>query len=556
MHLRAASRALGLVVAGSLLFACHAAPAETPAPAAAPPPPPRLIVAISVDQYAADLFAQYREHYTGGIARLLSGAVFPSAFQSHAATETCPGHSTLLTGVHPSRTGIIANNWFDPAIARGDKRIYCSEDERDPASTSREPVVSAVHLKVPTLGEYMKQADPRSRSVAVSAKDRAVMMMGGHSIDAAYWALKGQFVTLKGRTPSPAAMSANAAMAAIAARGAPAYAPPAWCAAHDRPVPAGKAGTPGSGRFALAPNDPDAFRVSPRMDAVTEDLAVRMVDENHLGRGPAPDILSVSFSATDYIGHAYGNQGMEMCIQMAELDRTIGKLFAALDARGIDYLAVLSADHGGSDLPERLDQQANPFAGRVDSALEPSPLGKAISADLGLAVDGPLLLGDGAAGDVYLSAKIPADQRPRVIEALVARLRAHPQVAAVFTRADLAALPVPTENPQDWTLAERARASFDPERTGDVLFLLKRAILAGAAPGPGYVAGHGSPWDYDRRVPLLFWRKGMSQFEQPAPVETVDIAPTLAAILGLKLPAGTFDGRCLDLDGGAGSTCR
>jgi predicted AlkP superfamily pyrophosphatase or phosphodiesterase len=120
----------------------------------------------------------------------------------------------------------------------------------------------------------------------------------------------------------------------------------------------------------------------------------------------------------------------------------------------------------------------------------------------------------------------------------------------------LGAVPVPAGDPQDWTLIQRARGSFDPARSGDVVVLLRRAVVPIPQPGPGIVATHGSPWDYDRRVPMLFWRKGMAGFEQPAPVETVDIAPTLAALLRLRLPAGTFDGRCLDLDGGVGDTCR
>jgi predicted AlkP superfamily pyrophosphatase or phosphodiesterase len=129
--------------------ACRAAPVAA-APVPEPTTPPRLVVAISIDQFSADLFAQYRQRYTGGLARLLQGAVFPSAFQSHAGTETCPGHSTLLTGVHPNRTGIVANNWFDLTQKRADKGVYCVEDEHDPASTPADPVVSAVHLRVPT----------------------------------------------------------------------------------------------------------------------------------------------------------------------------------------------------------------------------------------------------------------------------------------------------------------------------------------------------------------------------------------------------------------------
>ena len=119
---------------------------------------PDLIVAISVDQFSADLFQEYRQHFTGGFKRLTDGVVFPSGYQSHAATETCPGHSTILTGDHPSRTGIIANHWIDLHAAREDKNVYCAEDESVPGSNSDAYTVSDKHLKVPTLGEMMKAA--------------------------------------------------------------------------------------------------------------------------------------------------------------------------------------------------------------------------------------------------------------------------------------------------------------------------------------------------------------------------------------------------------------
>ena len=554
---------LALLVTASLA-GCAAAGDNQPASlASAPAPsgPPRLIVAISVDQYSADLFAQYRPHYRYGLARLQQGAVFPSGYQSHAATETCPGHSTLLTGDHPARTGIIANNWYEPGGPRGTKPIYCAEDDRNPASTSRNPVVSAYHLKVPTLGEYMKAADPRSRNVAVSAKDRAVMMMGGHTIDAAYWWKGAGFVTLAGRELAPAAVIENTTVTATLKVGAPALAVPAWCQAADHAVTLGTKGSTGQGRFALPAlaseaKAPDMFRISPRMDAATVDLANGLVDEMQLGRGPAPDILSVSLSATDYIGHATGTEGVEMCIQMAELDQNIGRLFDHLDSLGIDYMVVLSADHGGLDTPERLDEQALPRAVRVDPALMPDALSKSVSAKTGIKVDWPLIVADSAFGDFYVNRAVPAAQRGAVIQALVATAKANPQVAAVFTSEELAKSPMPSGNPQDWSLKDRARASFDPERSGDVIILLDRAIVPIPEPMLGaYIATHGSAWDYDRRVPMLFWRKGVPGFEQPQPVETVDIAPTLVAILGLVLPDGTFDGRCLDVDGSSGNTC-
>lgn len=547
-----------LVLSACLALAgCANGPKSGPvASADVPPPagPPRLIVAISVDQLSADLFAEYRQHFTGGLARLSDGAVFPSGYQSHAATETCPGHSTLLTGARPNRTGIIANTWYEPDGPRGDKPIYCAEDPRDPASSSRNPVVSAYHLKVPTLGEMMKAANPASRNVAVSAKDRAVVMMGGHKIDAAYWWKGSAFTSFNGITPSAAVNSLNAAIAALLKTGAPALTPPAWCKSNEGAVAVAKT-TLGTGRFALEPDKPDALRISPRMDGATVDLAIGLTDEMRLGQGEAIDLLSVSLSATDYVGHATGTEGLEMCIQIAELDRHIGRLLAHLDARGIDYAVVLSSDHGGLDMPERLDEQALPRAARVDLSLVPQVLGKAISAKTGIVpAQGPLLMSE--SGDFYINRTLTADQRAKVQQALLAALRAHPQVAAVFTAEELQKTPMPSTNPQDWTIKERVRASYLAARSGDVLVVLDRAITPIPEAMPGmYVATHGSAWDYDRRVPIVFWRKGMRGFEQPHPVETVDIAPTLAALIGLKIADGVFDGRCLDLDAGAGNSC-
>ncbi len=551
--MRRIAQTLAIAAAFGSLGCARAEPAR--AEAAAPPPQPRLVVAISVDQLSADLFAQYRRHFTGGLARLQQGAVFASGFQSHAATETCPGHSTLLTGARPARTGIIANTWFQPGIARADKAVYCAEDETDPASTPGNPVVSAAHLKVPTLGDRLKEANPASRNVAVSAKDRSAIMMGGHAIDAAYWWKGSGFTSFAGQALSPSALAVNKASAALVARGAPALAVPAWCRARVRSLQLGKA-VLGGGRFALAQGNAGAFRTSPRIDAATVDLAIRLTGELSLGKGPATDVLSVSLSATDFVGHTFGTEGLEMCLQLAETDRAIGRLLAYLDSRKIAYVVALSADHGGIDAPEGLQLQAYPRAIRVDPALLPGELGRVVAAKTGIkAASGPLLFGDGPFGDMYFSASLNPGEKARASSALVALLKAHPQVAAVFTARELAETPLPSTSPQDWSLKDRARASFDAERSGDVVVLLDRAVVPIPDPS-GYAATtHGSAWDYDRRVPILFWRKGINGFEQPAPVETVDIAPTLAAVIGLDVPDGTFDGRCLDLDGGPGNTC-
>jgi hypothetical protein len=143
----------------------------------------------------------------------------------------------------------------------------------------------------------------------------------------------------------------------------------------------------------------------------------------------------------------------------------------------------------------------------------------------------------------------------QVLDAAIAAYRAHPQVAAVFTRAELMAAPQPSGPPDAWTLIGRAKASFDPDRSGDFVVLLAPRVTPIFDTLHNYVATHGSAWDYDRKVPILFWRKDMVPFEQPLSVETVDILPTLAALLHVPIAAGAIDGRCLDLDAGEGTTC-
>ncbi|MBA3879265.1 MAG: alkaline phosphatase, partial [Sphingobium sp.] len=219
----------------------------------------------------------------------------------------------------------------------------------------------------------------------------------------------------------------------------------------------------------------------------------------------------------------------------------------------IDYEVVLTADHGGHDLPERNRDHAAPDAARIDPALNPKGIGAQVAARLKLT--GEILFGD-PVGDVWIDPKLTAAQRAAVTKEALALYRAHPQVAAAFSRAEIEAAPAPAGPAETWSLIERAKASYHPARSGDIVVALKPRITPIADPTRGYVATHGSFWDYDRRVPILFWRKGMTGFEQPLAVETVDIAPTLAATIGFKLGAPQVDGRCLDLDPGVGDSCR
>jgi predicted AlkP superfamily pyrophosphatase or phosphodiesterase len=522
-------------------------------------PKPKLIVAIAVDQFSSDLFSEYRGRVTGGLKRLTTGAVFPRGHQSHAATETCPGHSTILTGSHPARTGIPANDWQNPRLPRVDKagnisyEVYCAEDETIPGTTSSNYVVSPVHLKMPTLGDRMKVATPATRVVAVSGKDRGAVMMGGHKADVTLWWDGKAFVTYKGSTTKlPTALAAiNVKASAAIARNGRMVLPPA-CADRSRAVPISTSATVGTLQPRMA-GDARGWRATSEFDAITAELAIAALNEMKLGRGEATDVLAVSFSATDYVGHTFGTEGAEMCQNIAGLDATLGKLFAALDRTKVPYTVVLTADHGGHDLPERNDQDGLPGAQRVDPALSAGAMGAKLATQFKLADNA--LIGRSTFGDMYLSASIPQDKRKDVITAAIAAYRAHPQVEAVYSWADVMAAPLPTVPVDEWSLLDRVKASFEPERSGDFYVILKPYVTPIPDASMGYVATHGSVWGYDRRVPMLFWWKGIKGFEQPNAVETVDILPTLASLIGLTVPKDEIDGRCLDLLAGAQDSC-
>jgi predicted AlkP superfamily pyrophosphatase or phosphodiesterase len=557
------SLALRLIHAAA---ASSAAAVAVPA-AAAPPPVPKLIVAISIDQFSANLFERRRAGFRYGLKRLAGeGVTFPSGYQSHAATETCPGHSTLLTGRHPAATGIIGNSWRDPATG---KDTYCLFDAASPVPGRSGQGRSPANLRVSTLGEWMRAANPASRTVAVSGKDRGAITMAGHdSAGAFWWDYERGFTTYvpAGTQEAERLAPVRSINAAIDARWR--KAPPVWkvsdpaCAVpaqtrhygsldvtHSVP-PAGFT-VPKPGADFRADSTFNAwFRASPMLDAIVVEAANSLVDTYKLGRGTAPDLLAVSLSATDYVGHRYGNDGPEMCDQMAHLDRLLGQFLDRIDRLRIPYMVVLSADHGSMDAAERVAERGIP-ARRANLSGIVADVGRQVQVELGLGF-APLV------GDDQVSIVGTTDPgvRRRILALALAKLRARPEIAAAFARDELLAVRIPKGKPADeLTLQERFAESTDAERSGDIAVALAPYMSGGNPKAYGdTVAGHGTPWNYDRRVPILFWWNGASHFEQPLPIETVDIAPTLASLIGVPTP--TVDGVCRDLEEGPATSCR
>jgi predicted AlkP superfamily pyrophosphatase or phosphodiesterase len=528
----------------------------TPAIAASAPPPkqPKLIVVIAVDQYSAELWERYKTSYTGGLKRLDGGIAFADGYQSHAATETCPGHSTILTGRHPAGTGIVANEWIDRATG---KSVYCVSVEGEASDTVRGPQ----HIRAETLGDWMKDANPANRVVTISGKDRAAIALAGHKADAVYWWYDARgFVTSDRAGPATLAVTGpadafNADLLARWQKHPPALWParaPASCTALAKPHVFGT--FPESGwippEFAKGATDgPDfptspafitQFRSSALFDPTVMDFTDKVIDGMKLGHGKATDLLAVSFSATDYVGHRYGNGGAEMCVQMQVIDATIGRLLKKLDSLRVPYVVALTADHGGTDAAERETENGVP-AQRIDAKSIAMSLNTELRAKLSLERD-PLIWAD--ANELYFRPGLDAATASAVTAAAVPWLKARPEVSEVHTRAEIEATPMPRGAPRSLTILQRYRESFDAERSGDIFVAFRERASIGLPKKFGdSVAGHGSVWDHDRRVPILFWWPGAKGKMPAEAAETVDIAPTLAAIA--HVPAPPVDGTCI-----------
>lgn len=522
---------------------------------AAEPPHPKLIVTIAVDQLSSDVFTEYRPLYQAGLKRLAGGVVFPRGHQSHAATETCPGHSTILTGARPARTGIIANDWQTPSLPRtvnGKQTftLYCVEQPVPAGTVVDRPAISPDSLLVPTLGDRMKARDAATQVVSIAGKDRSAVMLGGHDADLTLWWTQSGFTTYAGKEssiPKEIVEKVNAKLRK--SYGSPSMLKlPAACAARSRETRITESISIGT--LKNLPANSRRWRATPAMDAFTVDAALTAVKSFNLGGKESIDLLAVSFSGTDYAGHYYGTEGAEMCTQQLALDQSIGRLLAGLDKTGIPYVVAMTADHGGADTTERNKQRGVAEAARIQANLFPPNVSAALATEL-LDLPQPIVIGPMEfANDVYLNAAIPAERRNGALHAAARFYRSHPQVAAVFTKDELIAAASPSGLVDEWTLLQRAKASFNAQRSGDLIVLLKPYISLYPLPrdlDSHYTASHGSPWGYDRRVPMVFWWQGIVGFEQPVAVETVDLAPTLASIIGLDVPPGEFDGRALPL---------
>ena len=517
---------------------------------------PRLVLILSVDQLRGDYPDRFAPAFAaGGFRRLLAeGVIFENAHQDHANTSTGPGHASISTGAYPSRSGIVNNQWYEE---NGSKAVYCVRDETSAVLRSGDVADSAVrsgtgrsprNLLVTALADWVKEASSRSKAFSVSRKDRASILMGGLNGDAAYWYddVSGQFVSSSyymDRLPKWVVRFNNRRIPAT-------YFGKLWTPLPRAPASAGSVkptptdfgwfqlGFPHAmGRVATSPDASffTAFGRTPMMDAYMVNFAKELIVAERLGTDDHVDFLSLSFSVLDSVGHEYGPHSPEVFDTMRRLDAQLAELFSFIDGKvGLSRtLIALSSDHGVADLPEysskmgknghRLDaediaclqQKSQEFAGIYGEEEE-------------WFINGYHLNYFAISEHNLLRKEVEAD---------AARLFAEcSYVRKVWTRTELLE---PEKDNEDPFLA-LFRRSFHPDRSPDLSFQMEKYHVGSSGAG----TSHGSPYRYDTHVPVIFWLPGVAPARISQRVATVDIAPTVASLLGISTPPD-LDGRDL-----------
>jgi predicted AlkP superfamily pyrophosphatase or phosphodiesterase len=510
---------------------------------------PRLILVISIDQMRYDYLERFAKLFTGGFRRLLNaGALFENARYRHANCETGPGHAVILSGRHGSHSGMIANSWYDPLLRRV---VNLVEDPTQAPVGGKGRGASPANFLGFTFGDMLKQKSPRSKVIGVSLKDRAAILMAGRRADAAYWyeTAEGRFIT-----------------SSYYMRTAPAWLD-SWNAQHYVDRFAGTSWTRlysdtrlydrYAGKDAIegewdrkdivfphllrgAPPQKefyDDFRRTPMADEMTLGVALQAMAMHELGTDDDPDLLAIGFSATDIIGHTYGADSHEMMDQILRLDLVLEKLFAEVDRRvGLQRtLVVLTADHGSQPLVEVL-QARGLEARRVHpkhlDALFAEALERRFPGSKGLIAyfDPP---------NFFLNEENVRKQKlslEDVANTVADALRGSGLVDAVYTKIDFLKTP-----PKNDPYFEFFQNSFFESRSGHVVALMKPFVYIDDRPGG---TGHGTPYEYDRHVPIFFMGPGIKPGRYPEPCGPEDIAPTLGRMLGIDYPR-EYDSRLL-----------
>lgn len=475
---------------------------------------PSLAVLIVVDQLRPDYIPRFQSQLTGGLARFWNqGTFFTDARQDHAITETAPGHSTLLSGRPPASTGIVANSRGVP-------------DSTSPLIDVVGDGASPWRFRGTTLYDWMQARDPKTQALSVSRKDRGAILPIGRARNAqVYWYRQGKFTTSRWY----AAALPDWLRGWNARRGPARLTGQRWDlllshASYPEPDSAPYENHSKDITFPhRLPLDTvaalDAVEATPCMDSLIADVALTGMEAMRLGRRGSPDLLVISFSATDNIGHQFGPDSREIHDQILRLDRLL--------ARFMDSLAVLvpgpivyalAADHGVQSFPEQNGRGGRIGTQRLRDSLRRELAPQSATA-LTLRFDSGLLSGNVKA---LKASGVDIDSLARVT---AARVRARPGVTQVYTPATLSRAPASSECARLW------RRVLPPDEQWLVASCTAPGWIFEEGPGE---TGHGTVAVEDMRIPVAFLGPGISPARIARRITSEDVGPTFAALLGVR----------------------
>jgi predicted AlkP superfamily pyrophosphatase or phosphodiesterase len=542
-------------MAGAVLFATPARSANAA---------PKLILQITVDQLRGDLPGRYmKDMGEGGFRYLMKqGVWYANANYTHANTETIVGHTILATGAQPSVNGMIGNVWFDRETG---KLTYNVEDAKYHSLTAGAGVDKATEMDptqkvastdgrspaailVSTFGdELAAYTAGKSKVFGVSIKDRGAVSMAGHAGKAFWFSKKsGEFITSSyyyDRYPGWVDTWNKRKLPQ-------AYAGKSWELLHDKSTylfgaaddQPWELNLPGYGRVFPHPYgkvDGKLFTTlltfSPVGDELTLDFAKTLIDAEQLGQDDVPDYLSVSFSSTDYVGHAFGPSSLEAEDNILRLDRTLADLFAFVDKRvGLkNTLIVLSADHGAPEAPGYLNSLGIESRYVTPDKWDKTPAIEALKRKLGV---GKEIIKTYYHPYLYLNRDVIRKKgldQAKVEKAVAEELMKFDDVTLAISSNALREGNLPSS-----PVIQSVLRNYNPKRSGDIYLVFKSNHFISEFDGTSVSVTHGSPWRYDGFVPIVFAGGKLDGQRIYRNVEPADIAPTLAAILGVKAPSG------------------
>jgi predicted AlkP superfamily pyrophosphatase or phosphodiesterase len=523
---------------------------------------PRLVVLISYDQMRGD-YPQRFMPFAGknGFRKLIAGgSSSPLCYYNHASNMTCPGHASLLTGCYPSLTGIVTNDFWDKKTGC---YCYCAEDTQYPvegksgAKDGRSPLL----MQTPTAGDYLLEQRPGSKVAALSLKDRAGILMAGKKAHTVLWFEKksGGFTTSSYYQKPIWLKELNQKMPFAA------YAGKIWkkeisdkSGARDsiqweNNFPGGDKVFPHQIPTANTPEFAEAFLSSPFSVEYLFNASKFAIEHEDLGRDSITDLLAIGVSSTDYTGHLFGPDSREVQEMFRHCDRILADFITYLDLKlGRDqYMIIISSDHGVGPIPElaRSFGKIPVDAGRISEKEFTDKVEQYLNTTFAASKKGASWLHIFEPPTLFLNQEL-LDQtglaESIIVDSLCAWMLRQPGIS----------LAAPTEQissgmiPQGWDkqMLEKFRQDIYPDRIGPIMFMTKPYWVWGPK-----AATHGTPYDYDTHVPLIFYGNGIPKGKTiSGRTQPVDIMPTLCNLLGIN--HGFVHGNILDLTGAAPKT--